>query len=397
MKNKSLNKIKISVFTIAFVLGLNIAGIAPILGVLNEQFSQGKSGIQLLQTISQVLVMIGAISIGWMTTKLSKKVLVLIAFTILLVFGCVPFFFKGYGFIFFSRLLMGFGFGIISPLSTAIIAEYVEYDKRASYLGLHVTGMGIGAFVVNLLGGFLGSFGYKYYFLIHLEIIIAIFIIIKFLPEGSIDKNLKYNNIKLNSNVYKISMITFLGSLFITAFTTSIGIYLVDLFKAGSGVAGLANAISAIFALLSGILFAKFTKIFKKHTLPLSILAGALSYLLLIVLKNNIIGVFVGCALSGISLSSFMAITTLLLSNFVETDAVAKASGIFNVFNGCGCLLSPIVVNYLGKVILGSDNVINIYMISIVGLLVLCCISYVFVFKNEAREIASKKIKIIHE
>lgn len=396
MKNKSLNKIKISVFTIAFVLGLNIAGIAPILGVLNEQFSQGKSGIQLLQTISQVLVMIGAIAIGWMTTKLSKKRLILIGFAILLVCGCLPFLWKGYEVIFFSRLLMGFGFGIISPLNTAIIAEYVEYDKRASYLGLHVTGMGIGAFVVNLLGGFLGSFGYQYYFLIHLEILIAIFIIIKSLPGGRIDKNLKYKNIKLNSNVYKISTIAFLGSLFITVFTTSIGIYLVDLFKAGSGIAGIANGISAIFALISGILFAKFTEILKKHTLPLSIFIGAVSYILLIVFKNNIIGIFIGCAFSGISLSSFMAMTTLLLSNFVETEAVAKASGIFNVFNGCGCLLSPILVNYMGKIILGSDSVTNIYMVSIFGLIILGCITYIFIFKNQVIEVERKKIKIIH-
>lgn len=398
MKNKSLNKIKISVFTIAFVLGLNIAGIAPILGVLNEQFTQGTSGIQLLQTISQVLVMAGAMAIGWMTTKMSKKKLILIGFSILVVCGCLPFFVGKYEVIFLSRLLMGFGFGIVSPLNTAIIAEYVQYDKRPAYLGLHVTGMGIGAFVVNLLGGFLGSFGYQYYFLIHLEILIAIFIIIKALPAGNLDKSLSDKNMKLNSKVYKISAIAFFDSLFITVFTTNIGIYLADLFKAGSGIAGIANGINAIFALLSGMLFAKVTGILKKHTLPLSVLVGAAAYIVLIVFKNSIIGIFVGCAFAGISLSSFMAMATLLLSSFVETDAVAKASGVFNVFNGCGCLLSPILVNYISKVALGSDSVTNIYMVSIVGMLVIGCMTYIFVFKNEENQIEQeKKIKIVHE
>ncbi|WP_366208769.1 MFS transporter [uncultured Clostridium sp.] len=391
MKNKSLNKIKISVFTIAFILGLNIAGVAPILGVLNEQFTQGTSGIQLLQTISQVLVMVGAMAIGWMTTKLSKKKLILIGFIILVVCGCLPFFFGQYGVIFFSRLLMGFGFGIVSPLNTAIIAEYVEYDKRPAYLGLHVTGMGIGAFVVNLFGGFLGSFGYQYYFLIHLEILIAIFIIIRALPEGNLDKNLSDKNMKLNSKVYKISVIAFFDSLFITVFTTNIGIYLADLFKAGSGIAGIANGVNAIFALLSGMLFAKVTGILKKHTLPASVFIGAAAYIVLIVFKNNMIGIFVGCAFAGIALSSFMAMATLLLSSFVKTDAVAKASGIFNVFNGCGCLLSPIVVNYISKLALGSDSVINIYMVSIVGMLLLGCITYVFVLRNEENHAQQEK------
>ncbi|MEN8075814.1 MFS transporter [Clostridioides difficile] len=398
MKDKSLNKIKISVFTIAFVLGLNIAGIAPILGVLNKQFTQGTSGIQLLQTISQVLVMVGAMAIGWMTTKMSKKKLILIGFAILLVFGCLPFFLGEYETIFFSRLLMGFGFGIISPLNAAIIAEFVEYDKRPAYLGLHVTGMGIGAFVVNLLGGFLGSFGYQYYFLIHLEILIAIFIIIKALPEGKLNKNLNHKNMKLNSKVYKISGIAFFDSLFITAFTTNIGIYLADLFKAGSGITGIANGTNAIFALLSGMLFAKVTGILKKHTLPASVFIGAAAYIVLIVSKDNMIGILVGSAFVGIALSSFMAMATLLLSNFVETDAVAKANGVFNVFNGCGGLLSPIIINYVCKVVLGSDSVTNIYMVSIIGMLLLGCITYVFVLKNEENSVEEeKKIKIIHE
>lgn len=398
MKDKSLTKIKISVFTIAFVLGLNIAGIAPILGLLNEQFEQGTSGIQLLQTISQILVMAGAMTIGWMTTKVTKKKLILIGFTILIVCGCLPFLFGEYGIIFFSRLLMGFGFGIISPLNTAIIAEYVDYEKRAAYLGLHVTGMGIGAFVVNLFGGFLGSFGYQYYFLIHLEILLAIFIIIKALPEGKLDKNINNKNMKMNDKVYKISTIAFFDSLFITVFTTNIGIYLVDLFKAGSGIAGIANGISAIFALVSGILFAKVAGILKKHTLPFSVFIGAISYMLLIVFKHSIIGIFIGCAFAGIALSSFMAMATLLLSSFVETEAVAKASGVFNVFNGCGCLLSPIVVNYISKFTLGSDSVGNIYMVSIVGMLILGVITYIFVLKGEEKDtVSEKKIKIIRE
>ena len=398
MKNKSLTNIKISVFTIAFVLGLNIAGIAPILGLLNEQFEQGTSGIQLLQTISQVLVMVGAMAIGWMTTKVTKKNLILIGFTILVVCGCLPFFIGQYAAIFCSRLLMGFGFGIISPLNTAIIAEYVEYEKRASYLGLHVIGMGIGAFIVNLLGGFLGSFGYQYYFLIHLEILAAIFIIIKALPEGKLDKNINNKNMKLNGNVYQISTIAFFDSLFITVFTTNIGIYLVDLFKAGSGIAGIANGVSAIFALISGMLFAKVSGILKKHTLPFSVFIGAAAYVVLIAFRSSMIGIFIGCAFAGIALSSFMAMATLLLSSFVETEAVAKASGVFNVFNGCGCLLSPIVVNYISKFTLGSDSVGNIYMVSIVGMLILGVITYAFALKVEEKHtVSEKKIKIIHE
>lgn len=71
MSNK---KVALSVFMIAFAFGLNITGIMPVLGVLNENYqSQGTSAVQLLQTIPYVLLIIGSLLIGWLTTRLSKK------------------------------------------------------------------------------------------------------------------------------------------------------------------------------------------------------------------------------------------------------------------------------------------------------------------------------------
>lgn len=47
MKDK--NRIGLSIFLIAFAFGLNITGIAPILGVLNQLYeSKGTSAVQLL-------------------------------------------------------------------------------------------------------------------------------------------------------------------------------------------------------------------------------------------------------------------------------------------------------------------------------------------------------------
>lgn len=45
-------KTALSVFFIAFAFGLNITGISPILGILNEKYKQyGTSTVQLLQTL----------------------------------------------------------------------------------------------------------------------------------------------------------------------------------------------------------------------------------------------------------------------------------------------------------------------------------------------------------
>ena len=114
----------VSIFLIAFAFGLNITGISPILGVLNEKYHQyGTSMVQLLQTLPYLLLMLGSLLIGWWTTKASKKKIVLLGLLIIGFCGIVPFFSEQFWVLFLSRLLIGFGFGIVGPMNTAIISE----------------------------------------------------------------------------------------------------------------------------------------------------------------------------------------------------------------------------------------------------------------------------------
>mgnify|MGYP000143360666 CR=1 FL=1 len=73
MKHKNI-KIALSVFLTAFAFGLNITGISPVLGVLNTKYhAYGTSMVQMLQTLPYLFIMVGSFSIGWLTTKISKK------------------------------------------------------------------------------------------------------------------------------------------------------------------------------------------------------------------------------------------------------------------------------------------------------------------------------------
>ena len=61
-------RVAISVLIVAFAFGLNITGILPVLGILNEKYQQyGTSAVQLLQTIVYVLLIVGSLMVGWLT------------------------------------------------------------------------------------------------------------------------------------------------------------------------------------------------------------------------------------------------------------------------------------------------------------------------------------------
>lgn len=364
-------KITLSIFFIAFAFGLNITGISPILGVLNEKYQQyGTSMVQLLQTLPYLLLMLGSLLIGYWTTKVSKKKLVLLGLFLIGICGVIPFFTESFLVLFISRLLIGFGFGIVSPLNTAIIAESFEEKERAAYMGLHVVGMGFGTMAGNLLGGMLSGIEYRCFYLVYI-IAFAALILVKFLlTETPPTKVVKKDAMKLNVAVYAISAASFVHTLFINAYSTNIGIYILQNITGDTTVTGIVTAVNAIFALLVGASFSKIAKVFKHYTVGISVFAAAIGYASLLVFPG-MLGVYLASALAGMSLSCFMAGCSLMISTSVQPEAVAKASGVFSIIGGIGGLIAPIFLGSVSAMLLGENNPQNQFLVSFVGMLVL--------------------------
>ena len=381
LKNK---KVAVSLFLIAFAFGLNIVGISPVLAVINTKYqSYGTSAVQLLQTIPYLLLMVGSLMIGWLTTKITKKKIALIGLAIIGVCGVLPFFSESFAVLVISRVLIGFGFGITSPMNTAIAAEMIPEEDRAAYMGLHVVGMGIGTMVGSMLGGVLAGMSYRNYYLIYLVPFIAMVGVQLLLAETPAVKAEKATGMKMNSTVYIISFASFAHTLFINAYSTNIGIYIADHISDNASLAGMVTAVNAAFALLTGMFFSKISAKLKSFTLPFSILIAAVGYGLVLTVKG-MAGVLIVSALCGVSLSCFMAIGSYLISISVEPEAVAKASGVFAVIGGIGGLIAPIFMGNAAKLVLGENTASNQFIIAFFGMLIFGIIaSFVFLRKKK--------------
>lgn len=381
LKNK---KVAVSIFLIAFAFGLNIVGISPVLAVINTKYqSYGTSAVQLLQTIPYLLLMVGSLMIGWLTTKITKKKIALIGLAIIGVCGVLPFFSESFAVLVISRVLIGFGFGITSPMNTAIAAEMIPEEDRAAYMGLHVVGMGIGTMVGSMLGGVLAGMSYRNYYLIYLVPFIAMVGVQLLLAETPAVKAEKATGMKMNSTVYIISFASFAHTLFINAYSTNIGIYIADHISDNTSLAGMVTAVNAAFALLTGMFFSKISAKLKSFTLPFSILIAAVGYGLVLTVKG-MAGVLIVSALCGVSLSCFMAIGSYLISISVEPEAVAKASGVFAVIGGIGGLIAPIFMGNAAKLVLGENTASNQFIIAFFGMLIFGIIaSFVFLRKKK--------------
>ena len=62
------------VMMMAFVIGLNITGIVPVLSLVSEKYAdKSTSTIQLLQTIPYALLIVGSLLVGKLSALFSKK------------------------------------------------------------------------------------------------------------------------------------------------------------------------------------------------------------------------------------------------------------------------------------------------------------------------------------
>ena len=371
-------KVTVSVFVIAFMVGLNIVGVMPVLGMIAEKYpSYSMATVQLLQTVPYALLIVGSLLIGMLTMHFSNKKIVLSGFCLVGFFGILPCFIEGFEVLFACRVLIGLGFGIFTPMNTPIISEFFPPEKRAGCMGLHVVGMGIGAMLGNLLGGVLAGMGLRFFYLIYLAPFLGAAVVFALLPETPPVQVEKGKKIRLTPIVYTISLMFFLHSIFINAYSTNISMYLTQNVTADPGASGLVTAINAACAMLIGLTFTRVLFTFKKATLPFSVLAAAAGYAVLLLLPN-MAGVLICSGLCGVSLSCFSATGAYLLSISVEPEAVAKASGVNNVIGSIGGLIAPMVLG-AACMPLGGNTPVHQFTVALVGMSVLACLVIVHI------------------
>jgi MFS family permease len=379
-------KTAFTVFIIAFSLGLNVMGVSPILGVLNQNFtSLPASAVQLLQTIPYALLMTASLFIGPLTLVISKKRLVLIGLLIIGICGTLPVFSNSYRFLLVTRILIGFGFGLVGPLNTAIISDFIKAEHRPAYMGLHVAGMGIGALTGNLFGGIMARVHFRYFYLVYTAAFLSAIGVLLLLLETPPQRNAKHSSLKMNGKVYSVSFLSFAHTLFITAFSTNIGIFILETMEGNTAITGTVMAVNAAFALFVGFTFSFITKIFGRWTLAAAFMFGTAGFGMLLWMPG-IISIFSGGALCGVSLSCFMARGTYQISTTVKQEAVPKASGIFAIIGGIGGLSSPLILGSITALFFKDNPVISQFSVSFTGmavLLVVLIISEVIRSKRE--------------
>ena len=368
---KTNTKSKITILLIAFSLGLNVTGVAPILGVLKAEYAHyGTTMVQLLQSVTYFTIIIGALLLGWLTTKFSKKQIALFSLCWVGILGFIPMFIDGFEVIFICRLLIGLGFGILNPLNAVIITALYEPKDRAAYMGLHVVGMGSGAIVGNVLGGFLADQGYHWFYLIYVIAFVCLAGVWATIPHLPAVAKEKVKSVKLNKTVYFFLGISLFQLLLLDAFSINVGIYMAENISGSTSMTGLVTMVNAVFGLLTGVFFAKLLKKLGTKVVAYAVFLCAAGYLAILVIPG-MVGVFICSITGGICRSAMGAGIGLMLANSVAKEGTAKASGASTVISGIGGLLAPTILGGVSEGVFGANTATNQLTLAFVGMLLM--------------------------
>ena len=137
MKNSSASNSGAVIFTILFSAALLYTNgiVSPALATIGQAFpDKSAETVQLIYSIPKIMLFFCSLLSGVIASRLSiKKCMVLGC--VFQALGTLPAWFGGFGFLLFSRVLFGIGYGLIFPMVSAAITDLFSGDKRAALMG----------------------------------------------------------------------------------------------------------------------------------------------------------------------------------------------------------------------------------------------------------------------
>lgn len=173
-----------AILSISLLTVMAGAAIAPALGIIKEHFAESPALlVQFVISLPALFIIITNLMFPTLCRWMRTRTLAIVGLTLYVVAGVAPYFCCSLGWVLVFRALLGISVGMIMPLSTGLLAYYFPPERQASLMGLSAAMNQMGGVVATLLAGLLATRGWNYAFLVYLLAIIAIILVISFLPN----------------------------------------------------------------------------------------------------------------------------------------------------------------------------------------------------------------------
>lgn len=365
MKRDSSNP-KILVATILSMSLLTVmagAAVAPALNAISAHFADSNPLlIQFVVSMPALFIILTNLCFPMLCRVMRTRTIALCGLLLYVVAGSGAFFADNIVVLLVLRALLGVSVGMIMPLSTGLLAYYFPPEEQARLMGLAAAMNQMGGVVATFLAGMLATVSWNYAFLVYLLGLIAVVLVMLFLPNESL---MKKDPTTLNSKPSTLNLLKRFHPSVVGMFLVMIlfFIYPTNFALTASGVLSVTGITLVmmgldVVAFLVGLVFGAMMKRFAaqmKYAAPIGFMAGYLclaggTSLSLLLLGSALIGIA-----NGIGVPYLNTIGSVKAGKEAATTVMPLLSTALYL----GQFLSPLIVSPIASVAHLSPYVIG--------------------------------------
>lgn len=364
------------------------AAISPALGLIAQAFPEASpTMIKLILTAPSIMIIPFSFLSSYLTSKISKRLIIMIGLIIYLIGGIGPQFVSSIEFLLILRLILGAGVGLVMPLSMSLINDYYSGTARTKMMGFNSAFSNFGGIVTMLFAGWLATFGWRVPFNVYFLGLLIFILIFFFLPKGEVHKRpkqTKKSRLPLAVYGYALAM----GGIMLAYYSiaTNIALYLEQNNLGGATLAGTVVSFTTIGGMTTSLLLVQIETTLKKYIMPVMLFGMAIAFFLLTI-TNNIFFVIVGVCLIGFGQGALFPTIVLKALDRVQPFQADRVIAWTSSMTFLGQFLSPVILDGIAKI----ANQVNIrfqYGVLSASIMVIVLISAIITFQKRKREMA---------
>lgn len=383
------NMLKPTILSIGMATVMAGAAISPALGLIAKAFPDASpTMIKLILTAPSIMIIPFSFLASYLTSKLTKRTIILIGLTIYLIGGIGPQFVPSIELLLLFRLILGAGVGLIMPLSMSLINDYFEGRERTKMMGYNSAFSNLGGILTMLLAGWLATFGWRVPFNVYFLGLFIFILIFFFLPKGEIQKR-QENEKKARLPLAVFGFALAMGGIMLAYYSiaTNIAVYLEQSQLGGAALAGTVISFTTVGGMITSLILVQIELTFKRFTVPVMLSGMAIAFLLLTV-THSVPIIMLSVCLIGFGQGSLFPIIVLKALDRVPFHQADQTIAVTSSFTFLGQFLSPVILDGISK-IASEESVRFQYGVLAMSIFIIVVIATVVIVQKNKQEPAA--------
>ncbi|SHK60978.1 MFS transporter [Tepidibacter formicigenes] len=355
-----MNKLtKAAILSISLLVIITGSAVSPALVEISETFSDANSKtIKMILSLPSGVIIPFSLLSGKIASMTKKRKIIIVGLIIYIIGGIGGGFSRSIFELLFFRGVLGIGMGLLTPLTTSLVADFFEENERIKMMGFSNAVSNLGGIIATLVSGGLAIINWRYVFGVYSIAIIVFILVIFGLPEPKKRIVMEKRNI-INKKIFIISLQGLFLNIAFYAVVTNIALFIKNENIGNSVFSGLAMSFLTLGGFISGIFLGKLSEFLKRSNAPIGICIMSIGFFI-ISSAYDITTILFSTFMIGIGLGILKPILLLRVTHIIPKYSNSFALSIVSSSMLLGKFISPFFLDFLGNIFKNNNTTMKV-------------------------------------